>query len=194
MVVATKVWQDEKTEKKNKNTRYTNSVLQLMKYTKKATLRLLLVAAWTPAPTSPLKFATLRAHQRLGVAVRHTRGEPEVLMSLPGVTTPLQQHSLGACGGSQSQLIESDHFSSCNMNQPLKHLIKISLKKGFWLECSELRPLIKTACFHKENLNKDSSLLWTFYKQQNENINSNLNNLTRHLCQKYNFKKQKNGN
>lgn len=75
-------------------------------------LSLLLVATRAPAAAGPFKFAALGTHEWLGVRVWHSRSRPEVFHGFSGIATALHQHCLAASGGPQSQLIESDNFTT----------------------------------------------------------------------------------
>lgn len=74
--------------------------------------RLLLVTARRAPTTSAFEFASLRADVGLRVGARNTRSWAKVLLRFAGLAAALDQDSVLACGGSQGQLVESDHLAA----------------------------------------------------------------------------------
>lgn len=78
----------------------------------KSNASLLLVTTAAPATSCPLEFASLGAHKRLGVRVRHTRSQSEVLDGLAGVATTLDQDSLASGRRLKGELVEGYNLAA----------------------------------------------------------------------------------
>merc|ERR1719281_348312 len=72
---------------------------------------LLLVSSGSSSSSCSLELASLGSGEGLGVRVGNT-GSSEMLDSLTGLAGSLKEQSVLASGGSQSQLVKSDNFSS----------------------------------------------------------------------------------
>lgn len=73
---------------------------------------LLLVATAAPATTRPLELTSLRAYQRFGVRVWHTRSRAEVSYGLTLFAWSLDEHGLATSWRFQSQLIECNDLTT----------------------------------------------------------------------------------